>query len=287
MSDLRIQVRASDCDQNGHVNNAIYLDFLEHTFAANMASSGWSTDWDRNSECFWQLKSLAIEFRHPAEFEDELLASLWLDKYDEITPTFGFEIHLSDTDSGDNLPPTVARARSGWQRLDRESGKPLPISPRMLDGFANGGGSLPRVVSLPEDSPEFKRYQWDHKVMRSELAPSGKVHPRVILNWVEEAVFNASEKAGWPTERMLEAGFLTFQTRHDTEFFSSPGVEDRIRVVSRLVDVRRLRGTWLHEIYDRSHDVLLVRDYTSGVFLNRSGRPATPPPGLMQDVQYG
>ena len=287
MSNLSLQVRASDCDQFGHVNNAIYLDFLEHTVAATLASAGWTKDWDRTSDYFWQLKSLEIEFRHPAKFGDELLASLWLVEHDEMTPTFGFEIHLSDADAGNNLSHTVARARSKWQRLNRENGEPSPLSPKMLDGVSKSGGSLPRDVSLPSDSAMCKSYQWDHNIMRSELAPSGRVHPRAILNWVEDAVFSACEQAGWPTERMLEANFLSFQTRHDSEFMSIPGTDDRIRVVSRLIDVRRLRGTWYHEIYDLGREEPLIRDYTTGVFLNQAGRPASPPSELMEDLQYG
>ena len=125
MSALRLQVRASDCDHFGHVNNAIYVDLLEHAVATTLASAGWAEEWDRNGEYFWHMKSLVIEFRHPAEFGNELQASIWLDKYDEVTPSFGFEIHLADMDTGNNPQPTVMRARSGWQRLVTRDGLTL------------------------------------------------------------------------------------------------------------------------------------------------------------------
>lgn len=287
MNELKLKVRASDCDQYGHVNNAVYLDYLEHILALTLVSAGWTGDWNATSDYFWQISSLNIEFRQPAEFGDELLAGAWLVNYDEIAPAFGFELRLSNPGHGNESPTVVARARSEWRRLNRASGEPDQIPPENLDGVAQDGGSLPRDFSLPSDSPMFKRYKWDHNVMRSELAPSGRVHPRAILNWVEDAVFSACDQAGWPTERMLEADFLTLQTRHDSEFMSLPGADDRIRVASRLIDVRRLRGTWYHEIYDLGREELLIRDYTTGVFLNQAGRPASPQTGAVEDIQFG
>jgi acyl-CoA thioesterase FadM len=214
------------------------------------------------------------------------IPSLWLDSFDAIAPAFGLEIHLADADGGDK-PPTVARARSDWCRVNRQSIEPVPISPSLLDTLREDRGVLPRNRSLPAISPELRRYRWDHKVLRSELAPSRKVHPRAIMNWVEEAVFNACPQAGWLRERLGEAGISNLQTRHDTEFISLPGAGDSAGIVSRLADARRLKGCWYREISDSIRDVLLVRDYTPGVFLNLSGRPASRPPGLVQDLQVG
>lgn len=63
------------------------------------------------------------------------------------------------------------------------------------------------------------------------------------MAWVEEAEFAAAEAAGWPLERMLQADFLTLQTRHDAAFNRLPQAGERVRLVSHVAEVRRLRGT--------------------------------------------
>ena len=95
---------------------------------------------------------------------------------------------------------------------------------------------------------------------------------RAIYQWIEEGVFDASGQGDWPFERCLAAGFVVFQMRHDTEFYTLPRLGDDLRFTNRLVDVRRLRGTWLNEIHRRSDGRLLARNYSTGVFLDLSGR---------------
>ncbi len=54
---------------------------------------------------------------------------------------------------------------------------------------------------------------------------------------------------------------------------------DEIEVVSRLIDVRRVRGTWIHEMFYARTKTLLMRDYSTGAFVDWSGniKPALMP----------
>ncbi|MCP4168337.1 MAG: hypothetical protein GY759_20930 [Chloroflexi bacterium] len=77
------------------------------------------------------------------------------------------------------------------------------------------------------------------------------------MNHAEEALFDASGQAGWPLPRWLKAGYITYQTGHDTQFHIFPRIGESIRIISRLVDVKRLRGAWLIEI-QREGDATLI-----------------------------
>ena len=83
----------------------------------------------------------------------------------------------------------------------------------------------------------------------------------------------------------MVSGFLIFQMRHDTLFFAFPEFGERIRIVSRLADARRFRGTWIQDIVSLNQNRLLIRDYSTGIFVDTAGRPATPPPEMMADMQ--
>jgi len=165
--------------------------------------------------------------------------------------------------------------------------RPLTLPADLLTSFPRSGGRSPRGFSLPADSPEFKNYHWDHEVLRSGIGPQGYVHPQAIYHWLEESLFVASSQAGWPMKRMHAAGFLTIQIRHNTAFESYLALGETVRVQSRLIEVKRLRGTWLQEMFRLKDGKLLVRDFSTGVFLNLEGRPATPLNKMITDLQFG
>ncbi len=287
MKEVHFQVRPHDCDAFGHVNNAAYASIVQHAMAVSLTDFGLSKDWGREGDYFWDLRSMSIEYRSVATFGDNLTVYLWLEEPDEIDPVVGFEIRRLDTGSGGQGQDAISGVRSVWNRVSRQTGEKTPVPSSLLADLPREGGCLPRHFSLPTDSPRFKSYHWDHRVMVSEVGPSGRIHPQAVYDWLMESVFGASEQAGWPTERRLAANFVTFQTRHDTEFLTMPETGDFIRITSRAIEVRRLRGTWFHEVRRLPNEELLVRDYSTGVYLDLSGRPATPPSEMMNAIQFG
>jgi acyl-CoA thioesterase FadM len=81
--------------------------------------------------------------------------------------------------------------------------------------------------------------------------------------------------------------FITLQYRHDAEFFEPAQEGDEIEVISRLIEARRVRGTWVHEIRRAGTDTLLMRDYSTGAFLDWSGRVRAAPAGMMEALIQG
>jgi YbgC/YbaW family acyl-CoA thioester hydrolase len=287
LAKVDIHVRPGDCDALGHVNNAAYINYLEQAFAEAVAALGYDTDWRREGEFTWQLRSLSIEYRAPAVFGDRLSAEIWLQEADLKAPAFGFEIQRTAGVGSAESSGAICAARSVWRRVSRQIGEPVSCPEAVLDGFSKSGGSLPRPFDLPEASPEIRAYDWNHDVAVYEPGVSGWVRAEAIYHWLQVSVDAACTQAGWPLERRLAEGFVVFQTRHDSQFFAFPKYGDRVRVTSRAIEVRRLRGTWLQELRRMPQGELLGRDYSTGVFLSPDGRPATPPQEMMRDIQYG
>lgn len=286
MSTISLQIRPSDCDAFGHVNNAIYMSYISHAFVETLRHLESAQHWHPDSEFLWELKKSSIEYRQTAVFNDELQAKMWLEQGDQIRPIFGCEISKKGPVPEDSVQ-SIVRAQVIWQKLRRSTKEVVALSDSLLARFPRrNGGSSPRSFRLPPDNPDIRRYFWDHRVMRSEVGPSGHVHPQVIYNWLEEGVFDASDQAGWTPERRRQKGWFIFQMRHDTEFFFFPGYGDSIRITSRLVDIRRFRGTWIQEIHLMPREELLVRDYSTGVFVDKEGRPTSPPPEMAKEVQF-
>jgi len=279
-----LHVKPSDCDQFGHVNNAVYVSYLQHALAAQLIDAGYAEDFAYNSPHFWDIRECALEYRHAAIFGDALEVAIWLGQADAQRPLFYGEITRTNPREQVN-GEVVVRAKSIWERIERASGAAVALPENLFAHFPRSGGDEPRTFVLPEDDPEIRHYEWEHRIMRVELDPSGHIRPQAAYNWLEECVFEASAEADWPQERRMASGFLIFQMRHDTQFFAFPEFGERIRIVSRLADARRFRGTWIQDIVSLNRDTLLIRDYSTGIFVDAAGRPATPPPEMMADMR--
>jgi acyl-CoA thioesterase FadM len=282
-----IKLRLNDIDIYGHANNAVYISFIQLAFAEAIISFGFHEDFEGRNSCYWSLKSIALEYRKPAYFFDDLYMNLWMDTPDFYEPVIGCEIYKNEGTPDVKSTEIVCRSISRWSKIKRSTNEILKIPVKILDGLSNKGGTVPKKFELPSDTLICKKYIWTHKVSVSEVDPNYFAHSESIYNWLQEAVFNASNQAGWSIERRSEVDFITYQTRHDTEFIKYPQFGDQIQVISSAIEVRKFRGTWLHEIYKVPDNELLVRDYSTGIFMDLNGRPTIPNPEMMRDIQFG
>ena len=144
-----------------------------------------------------------------------------------------------------------------------------------------------RMAPLPEIAEVNGRpFSFDQAVRTYEVGPAGTVRPQALVQWLEHAVFRASERAGWPSERMIAADFVPLVVGHNL-VFGEPLLEGQIATVSsRLVQMRRVSGIWYHEV--RRHDGSLVAaDHARGAFVDLGGRIHPAPRELIDDLLRG
>jgi acyl-CoA thioester hydrolase len=67
-----LTVRSYECDSYGHVNNAVYLHYLEFSRHAYLRDNGISMDELRASGYGLIVARVAIDYRFPAKTDDEL-----------------------------------------------------------------------------------------------------------------------------------------------------------------------------------------------------------------------
>lgn len=281
MITVPLQIRPSDQDSLGHVNNAAYVAYVQQAVAELLARQRFGADWRQGSEHHWEMKELAIEYRLASSFGDRLAALAWLAEADEQRPLFGCQIYHSER----GREEVAVRAQSRWQRQAAGSGEATSLPQEFLTTAGQEGAELPRPFRTPAENREVRRYHWRHSVQRSEVGLGGRVHPHIIFQWIEEAILSASDEAGWPIERYLAEDFIVFQMRHDASFFSPVLLGEAVEVTSSMVNARHLRGSWRNEIHSLSDGRLLAVNYSTGVFLNLDGRPTSPPPGLIEALQ--
>jgi YbgC/YbaW family acyl-CoA thioester hydrolase len=124
-----------------------------------------------------------------------------------------------------------------------------------------------------------REFHSQRRVQCYELDPMVHVNNAVYLNWLQQAVFEACAEVGWTWPRLLDSGVVIVQRRHEIEYFRPALRNDEIEIVSRVVDSRRVTGTWQQDVYCVRRDgqildppLYLACDYNQGAFLTLDGR---------------
>jgi acyl-CoA thioester hydrolase len=68
----RLRVRTYELDANGHVNNAVYLNWAEQIATEHVEAAGFGQDWVLARGGAWVVRRHEITYRRPAVYGDEL-----------------------------------------------------------------------------------------------------------------------------------------------------------------------------------------------------------------------
>ena len=264
------RVRSYECDANGHVNNAVYQQYLEDGATCASAALGFPMAWYAARGETWFLRAVRISYLQPCRANDELTLTTWISSRQRVRSNRQYEVARGDG-------ATVLRATAEWVYVDLNTGRPRSIPTELTSECIHETPDNVEPLKLTAPTADGRVFTWRHDVRRYELDVNQHVNNAVYLNWLEESKLRACAEAGWSLEKMRESDLLVLQTRHDTEYLAPVRYGDEVEIRSRLVDLRRVRGTWQHEMRRAADGALLARNYSSGAFLTLDGRPRQAP----------
>jgi acyl-CoA thioester hydrolase len=127
----RLEVRFRDCDALGHVNNAVYLTYLEqarfnHWRAIGLADLSGGADIPGVI-----VARVEIDYRRPAKFGDVLDVRLGVAAIGRTSFTYEYEI----VDAEQQL---IASARTVIVRFDYSTNRPVPMSDALKQALTGG-----------------------------------------------------------------------------------------------------------------------------------------------------
>lgn len=121
----RLQVRFRDCDPLGHVNNAVYLTYLEQArfnlWKAQVGFMAKSAADNGPRGIGFILARVEVDFRAQAKYGDELDVKLSLDGFGRTSFTYTYEIVNAATGQ------VVTTARTVLVRFDYDTQKPTVL----------------------------------------------------------------------------------------------------------------------------------------------------------------
>lgn len=116
----RLEVRFRDCDAMGHVNNAVYLTYLEEARFAYWRSL-WGPDLDARKTPGVILARAEIDYRQAAKYGEMLEVRLALEKIGRTSITSTYEVV-------NQAGELIATARTVLVLYDYLNHQPIPVS---------------------------------------------------------------------------------------------------------------------------------------------------------------
>jgi acyl-CoA thioester hydrolase len=135
---LRRRVEWRDIDLAQHVNNAVYLSYLEDCGVQVAVAHGWPMSRMKGEGFAIVARRHRIEYQQPAVLDDELELATWLSDVKRATVVR----HYTVTRLSDGV--LLVRARTLWVWVDVKTGRPIRIPDAFLADFApNIAGEFP------------------------------------------------------------------------------------------------------------------------------------------------
>jgi len=123
---LKITVKPEDIDDLQHVNNVVYLKYVQ-----DVASAHWERivpEGFKNSFA-WVVLRHEIDYKSPAILGDEIVAQTWVSSCDGPRSDRHVELFHATTHK------LLVKAKTTWVLLDAETKRPKRIEPEISDLF--------------------------------------------------------------------------------------------------------------------------------------------------------
>ena len=124
--ELAFTARPEHIDELGHVNNAVWVQWVQQVAVAHWDSLA---DPAHRDAYFWVVVRHEIDYLRPAFEGDRVTARTWVG---EAPKGARFDRHVEFARNDGRL---CVRARTVWAIIDKASGKPIRVPPEVVAPF--------------------------------------------------------------------------------------------------------------------------------------------------------
>jgi acyl-CoA thioester hydrolase len=124
---MNVSVQSADIDEQNHVNNTVYLRWVQDVATAHWRALA-STD--AQSSIGWVVLRHEIDYRMPGNLGDEIVLRTWVGQASRLK----FERFTEVRRKVDKV--LLAQARTLWVPIDVRTGKPTRVSSELRSQFS-------------------------------------------------------------------------------------------------------------------------------------------------------
>src|SRR6266566_2717786 len=125
--EMIVPVLPGDIDEQNHVNNTVYLRWVQDVATAHWRAVASS---DAQENIAWVVLRHEIDYQAPAILGDEVVLRTWVGKATRLT----FERFTEIRRKRDRQ--LLSEARTLWCPIDMQSGRPVRVPPEVRERFS-------------------------------------------------------------------------------------------------------------------------------------------------------
>jgi acyl-CoA thioester hydrolase len=120
----RITVSKADIDELGHVNNVVYVRYVQEVAAAHWLKAASISLQERYA---WVVLRHEIDYRNPAFLNEEIIGQTWVGDYNGARFDRFVKLVAANTNK------TLVEAKTSWCMLDARTMRPTRITPEVIE----------------------------------------------------------------------------------------------------------------------------------------------------------
>jgi acyl-CoA thioester hydrolase len=134
--EFKIEVTAKDVDRNGHVNNVVYIQWMQDAAIAHARESG-CTKASQAAGATWVVRTHHIEYLIPAFAGEKITVLTWPANFQRVRSLRKYKFARASDEA------VIARAETDWVFINAKTGRPqsipeevrntLPIVPKEME----------------------------------------------------------------------------------------------------------------------------------------------------------
>lgn len=275
------RIRSYECDIYGHMNNAIYLRYLQETALRASAAAGEYQDYLSKISRHGWTPYIDIEYFVPLYYGETVKVTYRLLDMQGDLIRQEYQLHKM----GEREPAAKAMTASGY--LDHAAGSAAKLDRDFAAAFFPQ--SPPDQTKWPMSFPSAPpRPPGAFKVQRGvawqDVNPAQQVDPALLLAYIEDCGRQVVAAHGWPMERMMSEGFAILLRRNQIEYIRPAYLDDELEIVTWVSNVRRATATRHYTVTRLRDHEILARVHSLGVWVNlQNGQPIRIPPDMLAD----
>ncbi len=276
-------VRFYECDAYGHLNNAVYLRYMqEAAFDASTALGYGAHEYARLGRA-WLARLSEIHYLRPVRYGDSIIVSTWVKDFQRVRSLRAYEMRLQGSED------LVAQGWTDWVFVDTSTSRPVSIPGEIAKTYLPEGNTADvsidrRFTAQPELAPcVFKDRR---KVEWQDLDPAQHVNNAMYLSYLVEAAWRFGEVVKWSWEPMSSSGFGVWARKHQIEYLLPAVYGDELEITTWLSGAKRSTINRHYTIRRVNDGELLARANSLYVYVDlSSGSPQRIPPDFLEDVR--
>ncbi len=279
----KLDVRHDECDVYGHLNNAVYLRYMQEAAFRASADAGLDADAFEKMGCLWLIRAHEIEYLQPVRGGDQLAVKTWNVGFRRTLMRRVYE--MKNVSSG----AIVARAHTDWVFLNRETMRPMTIPVDVVAAYLDAdeaSRTLPKPnFPTPSDPPEQvlrfqKRVEW------RDLDAMQHLNNAVYPSYAEEVAMQLADHFGWSFQQWLDNDLAFVARRHRIQYLQPATYKDTLEIATWLYNVRRTSATRYYAFHRLADGRLLAQMETLWALIDlQSGKPTRLPDDFYSTVE--